>query len=210
MINLITGRQSDDLQNVIINQAVKTYHDNKEKTTFIIVPNHIKFTTEVKTLNKLTTSDNGQIATHNLQILSFSRLAWYFLRNEQIILPQLLDDAASTMLLKQIVQKKKDNLLLFKDSEITNGALKQVYEAILSVRQGNIDLDAIDEADLDEETTRKIHDLKLVYKDFIDALAGKFATKDEMQFLLNNYLAKSESLAEMNFYFTDFSHFSLQ
>lgn len=210
MINLITGRQSDDLQNMIINQAVKTYNNNKEKTTFIIVPNHIKFTTEVKTLNKLTASNDKQIATHNLQILSFSRLAWYFLRNEKIVLPQLLDDAASTMLLKQIVQKKKNELLLFKDSEVTDGALKQIYEAILSIRQGNVELNTIDKAKLDEETNKKIHDLEIIYKDFVNALAGKFATKDEMQLLLNSYLAKSESLAEMNFYFTDFSHFSLQ
>ncbi|MBP2057078.1 ATP-dependent helicase/nuclease subunit B [Lactobacillus colini] len=210
MINLITGRQSDDLQSVVINQAIKTYHDNKEKKTFIIVPNHIKFTTEVKSLKKLTTPDNQQVATHNLQILSFSRLAWYFLRNESVILPQILDDAASTMLLKQIVQEKKEQLLLFKDTEVANGALKQIYEAILSVRQGNLDLEDIDKTNLDEETNRKIHDLRLIYNDFIDALAGKFATKDEMQFLLNKYLAERQSLEGANFYFTDFSHFSLQ
>ena len=45
MINVITGRQVDNLQNEIIDQAVKSYYQDKIHDVFIIVPNHIKFTT---------------------------------------------------------------------------------------------------------------------------------------------------------------------
>lgn len=210
MIKIITGRQTDQLQDQILNLAVNNYIENPQQETFIIVPNHIKFTTEVKTLNKLANlTGQEQVAVKNLQILSFSRLAWYFLRNEQIALPQILDDAASLMLLKQIVTKKQDQLLLFKDETINQGALKQLYEAVLLVRQGNLDLASFDDDQLDEETRIKIHDLNIVYDDFLTSLSNNFATKDEMQLLLNQYLAK-QNLENSAFYFTDFSHFSLQ
>lgn len=212
MINVITGRQVDNLQNEIIDQAVKSYYQDKRHEVFIIVPNHIKFTTEVRALSKLSVLTNKkQVAVNKLHILSFSRLAWYFLRDEAIKLPQILDDAASVMLLEQIVKDHQDKLKLFQNqTQVTSGALRQMYEAILSVRAGNIELDNIDEKKLNEETSYKIHDLRIIYDEFIERLSEKFATKDEMQLLLNEFLAKSNNLSTMEFYFSDFSHFSLQ
>lgn len=212
MINVITGRQVDNLQNEIIDQAVKSYYQDKRHEVFIIVPNHIKFTTEVRALSKLSVLTNKkQVAVNKLHILSFSRLAWYFLRDEAIKLPQILDDAASVMLLEQIVKDHQDELKLFQNqTQVTSGALRQMYEAILSVRAGNIELDNIDEKKLNEETSYKIHDLRIIYDEFIERLSEKFATKDEMQLLLNEFLAKSNNLSTMEFYFSDFSHFSLQ
>lgn len=212
MINVITGRQVDNLQNEIIDQAVKSYYQDKRHEVFIIVPNHIKFTTEVRALSKLSVLTNKkQVAVNKLHILSFSRLAWYFLRDEAIKLPQILDDAASVMLLEQIVKDHQDELKLFQNqTQVTSGALRQMYEAILSVRAGNIGLDNIDEKKLNEETSYKIHDLRIIYDEFIERLSEKFATKDEMQLLLNEFLAKSNNLSTMEFYFSDFSHFSLQ
>ena len=43
MINVITGRQVDNLQNEIIDQAVKSYYQDKRHDVFIIVPNHINY-----------------------------------------------------------------------------------------------------------------------------------------------------------------------
>lgn len=212
MINVITGRQVDNLQNEIIDQAVKSYYQDKRHDVFIIVPNHIKFTTEVRALSKLSVLTNKkQVAVNKLHILSFSRLAWYFLRDEAIKLPQILDDAASVMLLEQIVKDHQGELKLFQNqTQVTSGALRQMYEAILSVRAGNIELDNIDEKKLNEETSYKIHDLRIIYDEFIERLSEKFATKDEMQLLLNEFLAKNNNLSTMEFYFSDFSHFSLQ
>ena len=132
MINVITGRQVDNLQNDIIDQAVKSYYQDKTHDVFIIVPNHIKFTTEVRALSKLSVLTNKkQVAVNKLHILSFSRLAWYFLKDEAIKLPQILDDAASVMLLEQIVKDHQNELKLFQNkNQITSGALKQMYEAI--------------------------------------------------------------------------------
>ena len=46
MIKILTGRQTDPVQEKILEEAVKNYQQHPENETFIIVPNHIKFTTE--------------------------------------------------------------------------------------------------------------------------------------------------------------------
>ena len=92
MIKILTGRQTDPVQEKILEEAVKNYQQHPENETFIIVPNHIKFTTEVRAINKLATSKNkSETAVKNLHVLSFSRLAWFFLKDAEQGLPTQLD-----------------------------------------------------------------------------------------------------------------------
>lgn len=84
MIKILTGRQTDPLQEKILAEAVENYQQSPEEETFIIVPNHIKFTTEVRAINKLATSKRqAETAVKNLHVLSFSRLAWFFLKDAE-------------------------------------------------------------------------------------------------------------------------------
>lgn len=210
MINILTGRQTDPLQEKILDEAIENYIQHPEEETFIIVPNHIKFTTEVKTISKLANiKKEAHTSVKNLQILSFSRLAWFFLKDQEQGLPAQLDDAAAAMLLSKIIAEHQHELLLFQDLSINSGMVKQIYDTILQVYEGNIDLTNFDEEKLDLETENKIHDLNIIYQDFIEKIAGKFATKNEVQLQLNEVLAKLD-LSKTSFYFTDFSHFSLQ
>lgn len=209
MIKILTGRQTDPVQEKILEEAVKNYQQHPENETFIIVPNHIKFTTEVRAINKLATSKNkSETAVKNLHVLSFSRLAWFFLKDAEQGLPTQLDDAASAMLLTHIIEKEKDNLTIFET--INSGLVQQLYNTILQIYDGNIDLDNIDETNLDQETKSKIHDLRIIYDAYIKEIAGKFSTKNEVQVELNKVLANNKDLSNASFYFCDFSHFSLQ
>ncbi|QLL73925.1 ATP-dependent helicase/nuclease RexB [Lactobacillus crispatus] len=211
MIKILTGRQTDPLQEKILEEAVENYQQHPEQETFIIVPNHIKFTTEVRAINKLATSkQQTETAVKNLHVLSFSRLAWFFLKDAEQGLPNQLDDAASAMLLAHIIENKKDELTIFENVNVNSGLVNQLYQTILQVYDGNLDLDEISEDNLDQETKNKLHDLRIIYDAFIKEIAGKFSTKNEVQLQLNEIIAKSKNLKQASFYFCDFSHFSLQ
>ena len=209
MIKILTGRQTDPLQEKILEEAVQNYQQHPENKTFIIVPNHIKFTTEVRAINKHAISKNqSETAVKNLHVLSFSRLAWFFLKDVEQGLPTQLDDAASAMLLTHIVEQEKDKLTIFENSN--TGLINQLYSTILQIYDGNVNLEDIDEESLDQETKSKVHDLRIIYDAFIKEIAGKFSTKNEVQVQLNEILAKRKDLGDASFYFCDFSHFSLQ
>lgn len=211
MIKILTGRQTDPLQEKILEEAVINYEQDPKSKTFIIVPNHIKFTTEIKAINKLATHQKKtETAVKNLQVLSFSRLAWYFLKDAEEGLPTQLDDAASAMLLAKIIKRNQEQLLLFKNSGINSGMVKQLYDTILQIHEGNINLDDIEQTNLNTETKNKLHDLKIIYEDFLKEIAGKFSTKNEIELQLNELLASDVNLKECSFFFSDFSHFSLQ
>ncbi len=202
MIKILTGRQTDPLQEKILEEAVENYQQHPEQETFIIVPNHIKFTTEVRAINKLATSkQQTETAVKNLHVLSFSRLAWFFLKDAEQGLPNQLDDAASAMLLAHIIENKKDELTIFENVNVNSGLVNQLYQTILQVYDGNLDLDEISEDNLDQETKNKLHDLRIIYDAFIKEIAGKFSTKNEVQLQLNEILAKSKNLKQASFHY---------
>ena len=211
MIKFIVGRQTDPLQEKVLQSAVENYERFPEHSTFVIVPNHIKFTTEIRTINRLAVDQGkSEQAVKNLQVLSFSRLAWFFLKDANQALPAQLDNAASAMILAKVIEQHRDQLQLFKDTSVTPGLVKQLYETILQVREGNLDLNEIVEDNLNLETQIKIADLKIIYDGFIAAIADKFSTTNELQLQFNEYLASHLDLSQTNFYFSDFAHFSLQ
>ena len=53
MINFLTGQQTAPLDETVIKSTVEHYLKNRQAQTFLIVPNHLKFTTEVQTLKVL-------------------------------------------------------------------------------------------------------------------------------------------------------------
>ncbi|WP_338199050.1 PD-(D/E)XK nuclease family protein [Lactobacillus rizhaonensis] len=211
MIKILLGRQTDPMQEKVLQEALENYQRFPNHKTFVIVPNHIKFTTEVRAINRLAASKNQtEQSVKNLQVLSFSRLAWFFLKDAEQGLPTELDDAAAAMLLAKIIEQKKEQLHLFQTTNLNPGLLKQLYDTILQIREGNLDLNEIDLDTLDLETKNKVADLNILYSAFIEAIKGKFSTSNEIQLQLNEYLAACKRLNKTDFYFSDFSHFSLQ
>ena len=109
MLKILTGRQSDPLHEKILAEAVENYEQNPELETFIIVPNHIKFTTEIEAITKLAgLRRKSEASVKNLHILSFSRLAWFFLQDRPEVLKPVIDEAASSMLLEKNSNREKE------------------------------------------------------------------------------------------------------
>lgn len=156
MIKILLGRQTDPIQDKVLTEAVQNYQNYPEHETFVIVPNHIKFTTEVRAINKLAISQgHSEQSVKNLQVLSFSRLAWFFLKDAEKGLPTELDEAAASMLLAKIIAQKKEQLHLFQTTDLNPGLIKQLYDTILQIREGNLDLNEITTESLTLETKNK-------------------------------------------------------
>lgn len=175
MIKILVGRQTDPMQEKILQEAVQNYQHFPDHKTFVIVPNHIKFTTEVRAINRVATSQkHTEQSVKNLQVLSFSRLAWFFLKDAKKGLPTELDNAAAAMLLAKIIDQKKEQLHFFQTTDLNPGLIKQLYDTILQVREGNLNLDDIDLDTLELETKIKFLISKLSIRLLLKPLRANF------------------------------------
>ncbi|MEJ6348474.1 PD-(D/E)XK nuclease family protein [Holzapfeliella sp. He02] len=216
MLDFRLGDQTDNIHQELLDEAVNHYYQHKQDLTFIIVPNHIKFDTEVSAMQKLSILEQKKhVSTKNLQILSFSRLSWFFLKDSQKGLLPILTDTAAKMILKQILNDNQATLNLFKTSRLTMGLIDSFYKQVLELEEAYIDPDDLqsmsEQLKLSYETSDKLHDLQIVYRAFHQKIKGHYLTQNQQQQFMNQWLAEeAEVLQNAAFYVSDFSHFSVQ
>jgi ATP-dependent helicase/nuclease subunit B len=208
MITLITGRQSDDLESLAIQTAVTTYLKYPQGQTFLLVPNHIKFTTEVRALRKLgDLTGQAQPAAKNLHVLSFSRLAWFFLRDAPGKQLTVLDDAGGQMLMRKVFEKCQDQLQLLQDQQANPGLMGDLYQAVQIGRSAGIDFTELSQQAQAEEAQAKFYDLGILSQGMQAEMEGKFQTSSDYLLQLNQLLAETD-VSQLHFCLCGFSHFS--
>lgn len=118
-LQFVLGKNGLDHQEKMVEilQKQKLNHPNDQ--FFYLVPNHIKFESEVSILKQLSDPNDITTAQSDVQVLSFTRLAWFFLRNTPEYQKQRISTAGINMLLYQIIVDNEDKLILF-DHEIHN------------------------------------------------------------------------------------------
>lgn len=140
-LNFVTGAGSCDHDGVMTQQMARVLHDDPRAQILVIVPNHIKFDSEVAVLRALREQQMpgaALYAQHRVQIMSFSRLAWFFLKDDTIFQQPRLSPAAMAMRLTKIMTAAKDELHLFA-SQVTNpGFAARLQRQISELAMGRV------------------------------------------------------------------------
>lgn len=166
---------------------------------FFLVPNHIKFETEVRILSTLQTrlGYREQYAQSRVQILSFSRLAWYLLKNDPAYQRPRLSKMGPVMLVAQIIQQFKQTdpqlLGIFQGESDRPGFAQAVTDQILTFQMANLTPDdLIDQPDSvvaqalqkhsqvanQEIWQAKLTVLSRIYERYVNLSAGRLASTD--------------------------------
>ncbi len=168
-LQFVLGKNGLDHQEKMVEilQKQKLNHPNDQ--FFYLVPNHIKFESEVSILKQLSDPNDITTAQSDVQVLSFTRLAWFFLRNTPEYQKQRISTAGINMLLYQIIVDNEDKLILF-DHEIHNpGFIGQIASQITEMQAGNVLpedlLEMLENSDstITNDLRDKLHDFAIIY-----------------------------------------------
>lgn len=200
----------------LLAQAVEWLQKDKTHQVFYIVPNHVKFEAEVHVLDsirKLNQQDNSQVlATMNLQVFSFTRLAWYFLQYTGLYNGKQLSDAGKHMVLRTILREDNEKLLVYRGEAEHSGFIQQLADFFQELHQGKItgeDLLLSAEQTEEADFARKLRDLSLIYQRYCQFLFENDI--NEMDIL--SYLAEdlqSKDLSHVQFILTGFTRLTAQ
>ena len=117
-LGFVLGTRAMDHEQVMIDQlADQMKKASAEDRFFYLVPNHIKFETEINILaglRKRMGLDNDQrFASEKLQVLSFSRLAWFLLRDTPAFQTPRISKIGMTMFTPHVAQVYEKQLHLY-------------------------------------------------------------------------------------------------
>ncbi|UQS87195.1 exodeoxyribonuclease V subunit gamma [Nicoliella spurrieriana] len=190
-------------------------HDRPNDRYFYLVPNHIKFESEVKTLERLNRHHDDVYAQTNVQIFSLTRLAWFFLSHEPEYQIPRLSGAGVNMLLYQIINEQQEQLTVFRGESGQPGFINQIASQIAEMESGRVspddlaDLYEVNHDALSPSLRDKLHDFTIIYREFEEATVGKFIHQNDTLKLLCNYLMEAD-LSQMHFFISGFSQLSAQ
>ncbi|WP_334328681.1 PD-(D/E)XK nuclease family protein [Companilactobacillus sp. HBUAS59699] len=212
-LNFVLGKNQLDHQKKMMELFKKDYQKNPNGQFFFLVPNHIKFESEINTLKALgndDTNDDELIATSNVQSFSFSRLAWYFLRGQSIYNTDSLTETKSAMLLRNIILQHKAELKIFSGMVGKPGFIDQLSTQFTELLNGQVepdDLETVLSQNNPEIFTDKIQELDIIYQDYFDQIQG-LATNTFQLDALSKFFDQELHTKNYYFYISGFSSFT--
>lgn len=214
-LRMVTGRSGSGKTHLCMNEIQDRLLENPEGAPIIyIVPEQMTFSTEYR----LATNPmlGGMIRA---QVYSFSRLAWRILQETGGISRYHLSSVGISMLIRKIIEDKKDQLKLFQRAADKNGFVQQVEQMITEFKRY-----CITPSELIQETLKdggntesasialqdKLYDLEIIYRQFKDEVFGKYIDSDDYFHLLSEKISQSTYLRNAEIYIDGFYSFTPQ
>ncbi|WP_407890894.1 PD-(D/E)XK nuclease family protein [Lacticaseibacillus sp. N501-2] len=203
-LQFVIGPASKDHAQAMSRQIKANLADPKAQV-FYLVPNHVKFEAEVSLLKSLKT---GTIAAQNrVQTFSFTRMAWYFLRESPIFAQPRLDTASNAMLVARLLHENRDQLRLFGGLANAIGFTTKLASQLTELLNGRIDAQILQQAcdDLpgNDRHRAKLQDL-VIMLDAYEKAIGPFATNASLLAALSQEL-QTRDLSHTYFYLDHFN-----
>ena len=217
-VQFIIGPASGDHTKELVNQANSWLEESSEHEVFYLVPNHVKFETEINVLKELSQfpfyKNQEHMVSMRLQVFSFSRLAWYFMQNTEAYQKQKLSQSGKYMILRQVLIDIEDELSLFKQEINKPGFVEQLITIFDEFQEGFITADDLSEiltqagiGKKDEDQQIKMRDIQLIYQMYTNKLVADDLNGHDLLLSLAEYLQQKE-LKNIMFVLSGFSNFT--
>ncbi|WP_338231742.1 PD-(D/E)XK nuclease family protein [Companilactobacillus muriivasis] len=209
-LNFVLGKNQYDHHQKMMELFQEDFQKDPQGQFFFLVPNHIKFESEINILKSFDQGDGKIVATNNVQTFSFSRLAWYFLRDSSDYNLETLTQTKSAMLLKEIVQAHQKDLKIFKHMIDKPGFIDQMISQFDEFLNGQVQPDDIGSVLAQNQTdvfADKIAELNLIYSEYLQKIQG-YKTNDFQLEALADFLNQRLDTSHYYFYIEGFSTFT--
>lgn len=209
-LKFILGKASRDGRKKLIDEVDQVLQTDTASQAYYIAPNHIKFQSELTVLDTLRKRHGKNEVTYaqsQLQVFSFSRLAWYFMKNEPIYQVPRLSRAGVGMLIDRIILEHQDELTVFNGEQTQTGFIQQLASQFDELQKGRISAENFEtmtqEVNGDEtstiDLTAKMHDLSIIYTAFEEEMLGNYVDNNALMRALCEFLDKQD-LSQMSFF----------
>ncbi|MBD5806153.1 PD-(D/E)XK nuclease family protein [Limosilactobacillus walteri] len=222
-LGFVLGTAAMDHEQVLIDQlADQLKMSSAEDTFYYLVPNHIKFETEINVLAGLRKrqglTGTDRFASSRVQVLSFSRLAWYLLRDTPAFQTPRISKIGMAMLTSQVVQEQVADLRLYASEAKQPGFIQKMTAQLEELKSANITADDLtniisqvksaNDPAANQAWLAKMHDVEIIYHAYEKRLQDRFLGNSELYQQLIAYLRKSPTTAKMHFFIDRFAQFT--
>lgn len=210
-----------DLRDALLTDIKQEQQSKQNLTVYYIVPNHVKFDSEVDVLRRFAIKsginpDNQFYAQSRLQVYSLTRLTWALLKDWSGTQPDILQNTGLFIMISNILDEYADKLPMFARMQSKNGFVSTLVNQILELRSSHIspqDLLSIlnhettDQTFLKQTLSGKLRDLAIVADALNQKIDNQYITTQEILPFFATQLSQHK-LENVAFYFDGFNGFT--
>ncbi|QQZ08262.1 helicase-exonuclease AddAB subunit AddB [Heyndrickxia vini] len=211
-VRFVIGRSGTGKTRFINNEIRTKLMDEPNGSPIIyLVPDQMTFLSEYSLIK--TPGLGGMIRA---QVFSFSRLAWRILQETGGINRMHITNEGLNMLIRKIIEDKKDELRLFGRAADKTGFIHHVEMMLTEFKRYCIHPEDIigKQGEMENNGSKvladKLHDLELIYCDFEEKLANKYLDSEDYLTLLAESIQSSFYLQNAQIYIDGFHSFTPQ
>lgn len=219
-LQFILGRANTDKRSVMLDEISDLLTENRDTKVFYLVPEHIKFDAEMTVLNELGNMEpfNQQeiLGMMQVQVFSFSRLAWYLLQDTDLYVKPQLTQTGLSMLIRKLLLEYEDELTIYRGEVRKNGFVQKLSDLFFELRSGRISQDdlvqmiqQLGETPKEADFKLKLQDIALIYRAFDEAVKGKYIETEDVLTTLIEKIQTSD-LSDTYIYLEGFYQFTAQ
>ena len=219
-LQFVLNTADEDIVEDLLGMSVEWLEKSMHNEVFYLVPNHVKFETEINVLKKMHTlpkfKHQTYMATMRLQVFSFSRLAWYYMQQTKSYQETRLSNSGKFMLIRKSLLACKEELSLFQREVDRPGFIQQLLDLFEELHQGNISpielkevIEAIETSNQSkqEDYLTKLVDIQLIYQTYQEMLLTHHIADKELLTELALFLSKKD-LSHVQFIVSGFTNFT--
>lgn len=211
-LRLLVGKSGTGKTTFCLNEILGNMKQEPNGDPIIyLVPDQMTFLSEYKLINS--PNLGGMIRT---QVFSFSRLAWRVLQETGGISRYHINSVGVSMLIRKIIEDKKEDLRLFERAAEKNGFIQQMESILTEFKRYLVKPEELADKwkngqDANDKVLQdKLHDLEIIYQAFEEALFDKYIDSEDYLRLLGEQIAASSYVKNATIYVDGFYSFTPQ
>lgn len=205
-LSYVFGIPRSGKSSFIYNQIEKDLK-NTDKNLILIVPEQVTYEKEKELIDYLKVEGIMKV-----QVISFTRLEYKVLEEVGGIKEKEINDYGKIMLLREIFETNKVNLKVFGRAYLKEGFIKNFNTLIKEFKDSSIDVDFLNnfyQKNFENYGfSRKIEDIKLVYKELENKLENTYLDNEDKKQLFAERIKDSDFIKNSIIYVDEFSKYS--
>ena len=206
-LRLIIGGSGSGKSETVYRELIDRSMAEPQRRFFLIVPEQFTLQTQ-----RHITERHPHHAVMNIEVVSFDRLAHRVFEELGSVSLDILDDAGKSMLIRRILGEVQGEIHTFRGNIRRQGFVDEVKSILSELMQYRVTPDMLREVRAklgsDGRLYSKLADIECIYRAFLAAIEGRFATAEEVPERLCAVIGRSRLVAGSVIYLDNFTGFT--
>lgn len=206
-LQFVIGRAGSGKSRLLYEKMIEESELNQNKNYVAVVPEQYSMETQKEILDI-----HRRHGSFNIEVTSFTRLAYSVFEEQGISGYKVMDDLGKTMVMRKVLENCKEELIIYKNKTSMPGFAEKMKTVVSELKQYSIS-DSVLEKMITDTPERpslkhKLRDIRVIQNAFNRYTKERMITVEDVLTIFCKYIPASDFIKNTYFYFDGYTGFT--